>query len=73
MKIDPKLTLNQLIQRHPDVLPVLAAAGIDTCCGGALSLEEAARRAGVDLVDLERASAPVNGAPPVCSCGCVEP
>ncbi len=79
MPIDSGLSVNQLIQRHPSVLPVLTEAGVDTCCGGALSLEEAASRAGVDLVNLVgrletqtavRSSAPPEGDAPSCSCGC---
>jgi regulator of cell morphogenesis and NO signaling len=82
MTIDPHLTLNQLIRQYPTVLPAFAAAGIDTCCGGALSLQEAARRAGADLVELVarletetagHAGAAVDGSRRVCSCGCVEP
>jgi regulator of cell morphogenesis and NO signaling len=81
MRIDPRITLNQLVQQHPTVLPILAETGIDTCCGGALSLEEAARRAGADLVEfvarLETettggAGAAVDGSRSVCSCGCEE-
>jgi iron-sulfur cluster repair protein YtfE (RIC family) len=80
MTIDPQLSLNQLIQQHPFVLPVLTAAGVDTCCGGGLSLEEAARRADANLVDLvarlekETAGRPgieVDNSPAVRPCGCV--
>jgi regulator of cell morphogenesis and NO signaling len=81
MQSDPRITLNQLVQQHPAVLPILAGTGTDTCCGGALSLEEAARRAGADLVELVArletetaggAGAAVDGRRSVCSCGCVE-
>jgi iron-sulfur cluster repair protein YtfE (RIC family) len=34
MTIDPTLSVNELVLRHPAALKVLAAAGIDTCCGG---------------------------------------
>jgi iron-sulfur cluster repair protein YtfE (RIC family) len=43
-KIDPDVTLNQLVEAEPKVLPVLHRYGLDTCCGGALPLREAARR-----------------------------
>jgi iron-sulfur cluster repair protein YtfE (RIC family) len=43
-KIDPEATLNQLVEAEPKVLPVLHRYGLDTCCGGALPVREAARR-----------------------------
>jgi len=81
MTIDRRLSVNQLIQQHPAVLSFLTAAGVDTCCGGDLSLEEAARRAGVDLdnlvVRLEteaggRTGGAVGRKPSACSCGCAD-
>jgi iron-sulfur cluster repair protein YtfE (RIC family) len=42
------MTVNQIVQRAPHALPILAAAGIDACCGGGLPLEEAARRHGAE-------------------------
>ena len=79
MTIDRRLTVSQLIQQHPSALPFLTAAGVDTCCGGALSLEEAARQAGADLDNLvarleTEAAGPTGAAadrsPAACSCGC---
>ena len=59
--IDPTLTLNEITVRHPIALAVLRDHGLDTCCGGALPLAEAARRHGIDpialLEKLERAVA----------------
>jgi regulator of cell morphogenesis and NO signaling len=80
MTIDPRLSVSQLIQHHPAALPLLAAAGIDTCCGGELPLEEAAGRAGVDLPALLRQLAAETAARDVaaaaghsgCACGCKE-
>ena len=81
MTINRQLSVNQLIQQHPSVLSFLAAAGVDTCCGGDLSLEEAARRAGADLDKLVagleteavgRAGAAVDRNAPICSCGCAD-
>jgi len=43
------LTVNALIAWYPSVLPVLNGFGIDTCCGGAKSLELAAQAANVPL------------------------
>ena len=79
MTIDRQLSVNHLIQQHPSVLSCLAAAGVDTCCGGDLSLDEAARRAGADLENLvarleteaaARTAAAVDRSAPACSCGC---
>ena len=33
MTIDPTLSVNQPLRRYPGALPILAAAGIDSCCG----------------------------------------
>lgn len=60
ISITASMSLNEVIARYPVTLPVFAAAGMDACCGGALSIEEAARRHGCDggvlLADLERAA-----------------
>lgn len=45
-------TINELVARAPQVLPVLQQYGIDTCCGGSLSLEVVAERHQLDLVQL---------------------
>lgn len=46
--LDCRLSVNAVIARHPSTTKVFNAHGIDTCCGGAKSVEEAAREAGVD-------------------------
>jgi iron-sulfur cluster repair protein YtfE (RIC family) len=73
MTIRPDLTVNDLVRCRSDALPVLAAVGIDTCCGGGDSLALAAARAGLTfdelLRQLEEPSAhDVSPAPP-CGCG----
>ena len=45
-------TVNDLLRRHAETLPVLTRLGIDTCCGGEQLLEEAARSAGLSLAEL---------------------
>jgi Rrf2 family protein len=45
-------TVNDLLLRYARSAPVLAGLGIDTCCGGGQSLEEAARGAGLTLAEL---------------------
>ena len=46
---DVTASVNDLLRDHPSVVGVLESHGIDTCCGGALSLWGAARDAGVSL------------------------
>ena len=64
MKKDPitlDLTVNQVSDRYPATRAVLAAYGIDLCCGGIHSLELAAQAHGMDtkalLRDLNAAAA----------------
>jgi iron-sulfur cluster repair protein YtfE (RIC family) len=45
MTLRPDLTVNDLVRHRPAALPVLAALGIDTCCGGGETLAHAAARA----------------------------
>ena len=54
-RLDCTSTVDQTIAAHPDtaaVFAVFAAFGIDGCCGSALSVEEAAKREGVDAARL---------------------
>jgi regulator of cell morphogenesis and NO signaling len=46
--LDCGWSVNETIARFPETTAVFNAHGIDTCCGGSLSVEEAARRAQVD-------------------------
>ncbi len=41
-------TIGELAIANPNVIPVLERLGIDYCCGGAATVAEACRRAGVD-------------------------
>lgn len=54
---DPQWTVNELLQRHPSVIGVLNAFGVDACCGGALTLAESAERDGLDLAGILHALA----------------
>lgn len=47
--IDPAWTINEIIRRSPAADSVLRRHGFDSCCGGSLTLAEAAGRHGVDL------------------------
>ena len=46
--LSPEATVNDVICRFPDAIPVFNELGIDSCCGGAASLEVAAREAGIE-------------------------
>ena len=50
--IEAGMTVNDVLQRFPETVSVFNSFGIDACCGGAASLEEAAHRDGADLVAL---------------------
>lgn len=51
--IDPTQTLNEIVARYPDTLGIFHGLGLDTCCGGALVLEEAVARHGLDLAEVQ--------------------
>ncbi|HEU4697810.1 MAG TPA: DUF542 domain-containing protein [Gemmatimonadales bacterium] len=55
----PTTTVNDLLRRAPTAAPVLNALGIDTCCGGGLSLAEAAQSAGIPTSELLAKLAPM--------------
>ena len=46
------LTVNDLLRLTPASAAILNRLGIDTCCGGALSLAEAAASVGMTLSEL---------------------
>lgn len=50
--LDCNLSVNETIARHPETIAVFNAHGIDSCCGGAVSVEEAARRDQADTTAL---------------------
>jgi iron-sulfur cluster repair protein YtfE (RIC family) len=50
--ITAETPVNEVIRLFPTTLPIFHAAGIDSCCGGALPVEEAARRHGLDAEQL---------------------
>ena len=52
---DPTATLNDLTRRYPHTITAFCNLGIDTCCGGALTLTRAAAKAGVGLDELQAA------------------
>jgi regulator of cell morphogenesis and NO signaling len=48
--LDTEMTVNDVILQFPATLGVFKSLGIDSCCGGSLTLAEAARRHGHDIV-----------------------
>lgn len=48
-QIDPTVTINEIVAQHPETIAVFNRFGFDTCCGGGVSVAEAARRDGVEL------------------------
>lgn len=47
--IDPSQTLARIVMAHPRVAAAFEAAGLDYCCGGATTLEDACRTHELDL------------------------
>jgi iron-sulfur cluster repair protein YtfE (RIC family) len=47
-ELDCASTVHELIERHPPTRSVFQRFGVDTCCGSAVSVQEAARRDGLD-------------------------
>lgn len=48
IQLDCSVSVNDTIASHPATGVIFNAYGIDTCCGGGISVEEAARGASVD-------------------------
>ena len=49
LKVEPSLTLRELVAARPETLAVLTEYGMDACCGGDLTIERAAKAHGVEL------------------------
>ena len=49
------LSVNEILRRWPSAVAALNAYGLDTCCGGALSLADSAAEAGVPVTALVEA------------------
>ncbi|HET7599349.1 MAG TPA: DUF542 domain-containing protein [Gemmatimonadales bacterium] len=47
-ELDCTLAVNEIVRRHPATRAVFHRFGVDTCCGGAVSVEQAAQRDGID-------------------------
>ncbi len=49
MKITKEITVNDCIRLYPRTIGVFTRFKIDSCCGGAASIEDAAKRDGADI------------------------
>lgn len=54
-KITKELVVNDAIRLYPETIGVFTNFNIDSCCGGAVSIEEAAKRDGAVLEDILKA------------------
>lgn len=50
--IDEKMVVNDCIKLYPRTIGVFTQFHIDSCCGGAVSIAEAAKRDGARLEEL---------------------
>lgn len=50
--ISPAITVNDLLREVPAAAALLNRLGVDTCCGGSLTLAEAAASIGIPLPQL---------------------
>lgn len=48
-KITKEMILNNVVAKYPSTLGVFNEFNIDSCCGGAVPVEEAAKRDGADV------------------------
>ncbi|MBI5048134.1 MAG: DUF542 domain-containing protein [Deltaproteobacteria bacterium] len=51
-KITKQMTVNDAIKLYPNTIGVFSKFRIDSCCGGAVSIEEASKRDRADLAAL---------------------
>jgi len=49
IQLDPSRTINEIVAGHPETIAVFNRFGMDTCCGGSVAVNDAARRDGLDL------------------------
>ena len=49
MKVTEDLVVNDCIKLYPKTIGIFTQFKIDSCCGGAVSIKEAAARDGADL------------------------
>lgn len=52
IEFDTSATINEIVARYPQTIPVFNRFGLDICCGGGVSLRDAAQRDGAVIADL---------------------
>jgi iron-sulfur cluster repair protein YtfE (RIC family) len=52
LAIRPNMTVNEVIAAFPATVTLFRARGVDSCCGGALTLATVAEKHGLDLSEL---------------------
>ena len=55
MKVTKEMIVNDCIRDYPNTIGVFTRFNIDSCCGGAVSIEEAAKRDGAAIDELMEA------------------
>jgi regulator of cell morphogenesis and NO signaling len=50
--LDSNLTINEIVTRFPETIPVFNRFGLDICCGGGVRVDEAAQRDGLDAAEV---------------------
>ncbi len=63
--VSSRTTIAELLASHPRVRDILAAKGIDTCCGGSLTLAQAAEARGIPVTELVEALTGSTSRPPL--------
>ncbi len=53
--ITKETTINEAIKLRPETVAVFSKFKMDSCCGGALPIEEAAKKHGVEAEDILKA------------------
>lgn len=56
------MTVNDILAKFPETISIFNDFGIDACCGGAVSLREAAKRDGADIEKIAAALTDRTGA-----------
>lgn len=54
-KITEDMAVNDVIQAYPKTIGIFTLYNVDSCCGGAASISEAARRDGAEIEGLLKA------------------
>jgi regulator of cell morphogenesis and NO signaling len=50
--LDSELTINEIVLRFPETIPVFNRFGLDVCCGGGVRVDQAAQRDGLDATEI---------------------